>query len=300
MNHTSATPSATSQPVWCWRDGVRRAALDELAEEIPVAFEYNGVPFAVLMASPADLEDLALGFTLSEGIARADQFEAVQVWTGAGTARLSIEIATPALEPLLAQRQRNLIGRTGCGLCGTESLSGVLRPLPDLRGRGPLLAPEALERALADLEPLQALRKRTGATHAAAWCHADGSIDCVREDVGRHNALDKLIGSLAARTIDPASGFALVSSRASFEMVQKAATFGITVLAAVSAPTKLGVSLANQCGQTLIGFARGRSFTAYSAAGRMAGLQPVHTPQTNKPHSRSRASKPSSTTPTPN
>jgi len=290
----------SAQPVWCWRGGVRRAAQDELAEEIPVSFEYNAVPFAVLMASPADLKDLALGFTLSEGIALADQIEAVQVWTGAGTARLSIEITTPALEPLLAQRQRNLAGRTGCGLCGTESLAGVLRPLPDLRGRGPRLTPLSIERALAELEPLQALRKRTGATHAAAWCHADGSIDSVREDVGRHNALDKLIGSLAERAIDPASGFALVSSRASFEMVQKAATFGITVLVAVSAPTKLGVSLAQQCGQTLIGFARARSFSAYSAAGRISNLQLPHTPLIRTAHSHDPAHELSFTTPAPN
>jgi FdhD protein len=269
--------SASTQPVWCWRDGTRRAALDELAEEIPVAIEYNATPFAVMMASPADLDDLALGFTLSEGIARQDQYESVQTWVGSSSARLAIEIATPALEPLLALRQRNLVGRSGCGLCGTESLPGVLRPLPDLRGRGPRLGTEAIERALTELEPLQALRNCTGATHAAAWCQPDGRICCVREDVGRHNALDKLIGALAARGTDPASGFALVSSRASFEMVQKAATFGITVLVAVSAPTKLGVSLANQCGQTLIGFARGRSFTAYSAAGRIAALEPIYT-----------------------
>jgi len=154
------------------------------------------------------MEDLALGFTLSEDIARLDQFESVQVWTGAGAARLSIEVGTAALEPLLAQRQRNLVGRSGCGLCGTESLPGVLRPLPGLRGLGPLVTPLALKRAPADLVPLQALCDRTGATHAAAWCNADGGIDCVREDVGRHNALDKLIGTLAARAIDPACGFA--------------------------------------------------------------------------------------------
>jgi FdhD protein len=169
----------------------------------------------------------------------------------------------------LKERRRTLAGRTGCGICGTESLDQVLRPLPDLSTNRLRISPAALDRAYAGLDAAQPLQRCTGAAHSAVWCGPAGEIALAREDVGRHNALDKLIGGLLRTGIDTRRGFALVTSRASVEMVQKSATAGIALLAAVSAPTALAVRVAEACGQTLVGFARGDSFSVYTGAERI-------------------------------
>jgi FdhD protein len=252
------------------RDGAAQADSAQVAAEVPVAFEYNGISHAVMLATPADLEDFALGFSLSEGIvdSRAE-FLGVEIHPADNGITLSIEVSGAAFAHL-KERRRTLAGRTGCGICGTESLDQVLRPLPALAGRGPQVTGSALARAHAQLPQVQPLARVTGATHGAAWCAADGTITCAREDVGRHNALDKLIGYLARTLADTSAGFALITSRASVEMVQKSATAGIALLAAVSAPTSLAVRIAGECGQTLVGFARGTSFSVYTHAARIA------------------------------
>jgi FdhD protein len=242
-----------------------------LAAEVPIAFEYNGIAHAVMLATPADLDDFALGFTYSEGIveARAD-FHGMEVLASEQGLTLAIDIAAAAFARLKARR-RTLAGRTGCGICGTESLDQVLRPLPDLSAQPLAIAPAALARAHAGLADVQPLQQVTGAAHGAVWCTAEGSIVRAREDVGRHNALDKLIGALLRDDADTSRGFALITSRASVEMVQKSATAGIAILAAVSAPTALAVRVAEGCGQTLIGFARGHGFSVYTHGRRVAG-----------------------------
>jgi FdhD protein len=238
-----------------WQDGCRTAGQDLLAEEVPVALEYNGIGHAVMLASPADLEDFALGFSLSEGIIDTHEdvlgMEVDVVPTGI---RLALRI-TGGCFARLRERRRLLAGRTGCGLCGVDSLDQVRRPLPAVTAPATLDA-AALQRALGDLGSHQPVQRQTGATHAAAWLAGDGSILCAREDVGRHNALDKLIGALARQRADFGSGAALITSRASVEMVQKAATVGIGILAAVSAPTALAVRVAAEANLTLIGFLR--------------------------------------------
>jgi FdhD protein len=253
-----------------WAGGRARDAQAELAHEVPVAFEYNCISHAVMLATPADLDDFAIGFTLSEAIATAAQCYGVEVRESAAGITLAIDIAAAAFAPLKARR-RTLAGRTGCGVCGTESLEQVLRPLPDLSERDLRISPQALARAHGALAGVQPLQHATGAAHGAVWCGADGAIVCAREDVGRHNALDKLIGALARGGVDAGAGFALVTSRASVEMVQKSATVGIAVLAAVSAPTALAVRVAEACGQTLVGFARGAEFSVYAHGRRIAG-----------------------------
>jgi FdhD protein len=174
---------------------------------------------------------------------------------------LQLEVAA-ACEWRLKERRRNLVGRTGCGLCGTESLDQVRRTLPPLQR--PTIAPEVPGRAQRALREWQAVQRLTGATHAAAWCDREGGIQLLREDVGRHNALDKLIGAMNKAAIDPAQGWVLVTSRASFEMVQKTAMAGAGLLAAVSAPTTLAVALAQQAGLALAGFVRGDDLVAYT------------------------------------
>jgi len=171
----------------------------------------------------------------------------------------------------LKSRRRTLAGRTGCGICGTESLDQVLRPMPDLSGYAIRVTAAALARTFFALHEHQPLQRATGAAHGAVWCALDGAILLAREDIGRHNALDKLIGALTNARIDTTHGYAMVTSRASVEMVQKSATAGIAVLAAVSAPTALGVQVASDCGQTLIGFARGAEFSVYSHPERVVG-----------------------------
>lgn len=246
------------------RGACAEPATAQIAQEVPVAFEYNGVAHAVMLATPGDLEDFALGFSLSEGIIdAASDLYGVEVRAAASGITLALEVAAGAFVRL-KEKRRTLAGRTGCGICGAESLAQVLRPLPPLAARGPRIDAAALARAHAQLAAAQPLQRATGATHGAVWCTPDGRVAAAREDVGRHNALDKLIGALARARVDTGSGFALITSRASVEMVQKSATAGVALLAAVSAPTALAVRSADECGQTLIGFARGADFSIYT------------------------------------
>jgi FdhD protein len=264
-------PGAVAHAEWRLRDGTWRAGSAELAVEAPIAFEFNGIAHAVMLATPRDLEDFALGFSLSEGIldSAADLY-AVDVQRTDPGYTLTLQVASAAFARL-KQRRRTLAGRTGCGICGTESLEQVLRPLPTLALTQGVLGPQALAAATGALGGAQLLQQATGATHGAAWCTLDGAIVTVREDVGRHNALDKLIGALVRARVDRRAGFALITSRASVEMVQKAATADIAILAAVSAPTSLALEVAERSGLTLIGFARGANFSVYSHRARLAG-----------------------------
>jgi FdhD protein len=236
---------------------------EQIVEEIPVVIVYNAIPHVVMMATPADLEDFVLGFSITEELIRspADLRDVKVIRYGQG-----IEVQTTvdeACEAVVASRARRLSGRTGCGICGTDSIDAVMKTLRSVRTGQPV-RPAAIEAALAALASRQPLNALSGAVHAAAWVRVDGTVDEVREDVGRHNALDKLIGALLPRGVDPEAGFILVTSRASFEMVQKAAVFGAPLLAAISGPTGLAVRVAEQSGMTLVGFARGDRLTIYT------------------------------------
>ncbi|MDL2355969.1 MAG: formate dehydrogenase accessory sulfurtransferase FdhD [Pseudomonadota bacterium] len=259
----AASAPTSSQLVSRLRAGRWSELDDHLAEEVPVALEYNGVSHAVMMATPSDLEQFALGFSLSEGIlGSAREFYGVEISHGAAGITAHIDIAAAAFARL-KERRRSMTGRTGCGLCGVDSLAQVLRPLPCM-APGRALSARAIRRALAGVKQMQPLNRVTGATHAALWCDSAGALHSGFEDVGRHNALDKLIGALAHSGAELADGFALITSRASVEMVQKAATAGIAALVAMSAPTALAARTAQECGMTLVAFARGDDFVAYA------------------------------------
>ena len=244
-----------------------------LAEEVPVALVFNGISHAVMMASPVHLEDFALGFALTEGlIDHASQLYGVEVIHQTNGIELQLDVAAQA-EARLKERRRSMAGRTGCGLCGADSLAQVKLALPQ--------APEvhidvdAMHRAHAHMQALQPLKQQTGATHAAAWSNAKGEITLLREDVGRHNALDKLIGALFKTPTNLREGFICITSRASFEMVQKTVMAGAGALTAVSAPTRLAVELAEQHNLALAGLVRGQTFTAYSHLTRFTISQPI-------------------------
>ena len=238
-----------------WEQGRQQQDHDQVAEEIPVALVYNGISHVVMMASPDNLKEFALGFSLSEGIVKhPDEFYDIEIESHPRGFELQISICNQRIAEL-KQRRRNLAGRTGCGLCGAESLQQAIRPIAKVRPQ-PLPSDEALQAAVKELSSWQPLQSMTGAFHGAAWCDQQGKIQLLREDVGRHNALDKLIGSLQSEKQSTQQGFALVSSRASYEMVQKACSVGITTLAAVSAPTSLAIELADEAGLNLVGFAR--------------------------------------------
>ena len=258
-----------------------RPDTDMLARECAVALEFNGVSHAVMLATPLDLEDFALGFALSEGIIdRAGQCYGIDIHEGDDGWTARIEIAAACFSRL-KQSRRTLTGRTGCGLCGVESLAHAVRALPDLRGACPPIDPASISRALCELDRHQAIGAATGATHAAAWADAAGNIRIVREDVGRHNALDKLIG--AGQRSEPADwgdGFLIITSRASMEMVQKAAMAGVALLVALSAPTDLAVRLSAQHGICLVGFANPEHWTVYSHPQRLGRTTANRAPQT--------------------
>lgn len=253
-----------------WRETDQDERVDLIAEEVPVAMRYNGTAFAVMMATPCDLEDFALGFSLSEGlVARPQQVLSIDVQPQLEGIELKMIVAEDAPGAALDPANGRLLpGRGGCGLCGTRQLEDVLRPLPPIRDRRSY-PPLALQRALAALAQHQPMNAASGSTHAAAWADASGRIGWVREDVGRHNALDKLIGALHHNEHGSEGGLLVISSRASYEMVSKAARAGASVLAAVSAPTALAIDLARSAGLCLVGFAREGGFNVYTHPERL-------------------------------
>jgi formate dehydrogenase accessory protein FdhD len=253
-----------------WRDGESLRVSDHVAEEAPVALTYNGIPHVVMLATPADLEDLALGFTLSESIvAQPDEIkslEAVQREDGALEVRIGI---VGARFSELLRHQRNLSGRTGCGLCGAQTVEDAIRHPAPVTG-GVKVDVKSMHEALVDLKRRQEINLRTGSVHAAAWVLPESGIQFVREDVGRHNALDKVIGAVVRAGGDFAAGYFIVTSRASYEMVQKSVTVGGTFLTAVSAPTAFAVRLAEATGLTLVGFAREHQHVVYAHPSRLS------------------------------
>ncbi|HKU60909.1 MAG TPA: formate dehydrogenase accessory sulfurtransferase FdhD [Gemmatimonadales bacterium] len=255
-------------PATRWRDGQASATTETIAEETPVAIVYNGIPHVVMMATPQDLEDFALGFSLTEElIASPADLQEVQVVRYSQGIEIQARVSQ-ACEEVIAGRTRRLTGRTGCGICGADSVSMVLKQLHPV-AEGVTISGSALRRALEALSSHQSLNAEAGAVHAAAWAGLDGAVQVVREDVGRHNALDKLIGALLKAGTDPRSGFIVVTSRASFEMVQKTTVLGAPLLAAISGPTGLAVRVARQAGLTLVGFARGGGHTVYTHPERL-------------------------------
>ena len=267
---TEACPGVVSRHIVRWRDDHGAPAEDFVAEERPIAMAYNGRAFAVMMATPHDLEDFALGFSLSEGLIREPaQLLSVEIRDLLEGTQLAMTVSADAHGAHLDGAADHLLpGRSGCGICGTRQLENAVRQPGAVHGDVGLTH-AGLQRALAELQQRQPMNAATGAVHAAAWARADGEIVLVREDVGRHNALDKLIGALHRGGLDPATGFALVTSRASYEMATKAASAGITVLAAISAPTALAIELARSAGLTLVGFARPGSHNIYTHPERL-------------------------------
>lgn len=241
---------------------------DEVAVEVPVALTYNRQAHVVMMVTPDALEDFAVGFSLTEGIlVQLSDLHGIQVLEREGGLEVAMSVGPDSLARIKQQR-RNMVGRTGCGLCGAETLQQANRP-PSTVPDSVVVSAAALQAAVDALDSHQNLQQDTGAVHGAAWCSLRGDILHLREDVGRHNALDKLIGHIARSDVDTGSGFALVSSRASYEMVYKAAAMEIEVLVAVSAPTTLAIDFANRCGLTLVGFARPGRHNVYTLEGRV-------------------------------
>jgi formate dehydrogenase accessory protein FdhD len=255
-------------PALRWQDGAVEERTELVAEETPVAIVYNGLPHVVMMATPQDLEDFALGFSVTEELIRtATDLRAVEVVRYSQGIEIQATVAAEC-EAGISTRNRRLTGRTGCGICGAESVTAVLKQLHPVTATSEVSG-AAVQRAMNALPARQTLNAAAGAVHAAAWASLDGTIELVREDVGRHNALDKLIGALLKRGIDVGTGFLVVTSRASFEMVQKATVLGAPLLAAISGPTGLAVRVAHQSGLTLVGFTRGGRHTVYTHSERL-------------------------------
>nr|WP_207132542.1 formate dehydrogenase accessory sulfurtransferase FdhD [Klebsiella aerogenes] len=250
------------------REDLQHPQPDEVAEEVPVALVYNGISHVVMMATPRDLEHFAVGFSLSEGIIQSRQeiygMDVVQACNGV---EVQIELSSRRFMGL-KERRRALAGRTGCGVCGVEQLNDIGKPVEPLPF-SQTFALSHLDRALKQLNEVQPIGRLTGCTHAAAWVRPDGELAGGHEDVGRHVALDKLLGRRSAEGEGWQRGAALVSSRASYEMVQKAAMCGVEILFAVSAATTLAVEVAERCNLTLVGFCRPGRATIYTHPQRL-------------------------------
>ena len=267
LENNASAPTSAEVPVQRWKNGTLTRTTDFVTEEVPVALVYHGVPHVVMLASPADLEDYAVGFTVSEGLANPGEIQSVEIERAAESIEVRIGIAGERFSELL-RRRRNLTGRSGCGLCGAETVEEAIRP-PVQVAKGLTVTSADMHAALLQLESMQPINARTGSIHAAAWVVPGKGIQFVREDVGRHNALDKVIGALVRGGLDVAAGYAVITSRASFEMVQKAAAAGITFMVAVSAPTALAIRMAEQTGLTLVGFARREQHVVYAHPERL-------------------------------
>jgi FdhD protein len=259
-----------------WRHGTRVAPVArDIPEETPLALTFNRETYAVMMGTPADLADFATGFALTERIvARAEEITALDVLEHAQGIELRMELDAAHLAAL-TRRRRRLAGPTGCGLCGIDSLAEAVRP-PRPVPPGPTVTAVDIAAALQAMEPLQALNAATHAVHAAAFWHPAEGIVALREDVGRHNALDKLAGALARAGRTAREGMVLLSSRVSIEMVQKSAAIGAAVLVAVSAPTAHAVRLADAAGMTLVAVARRDGFEVFCGAHRITTEASAH------------------------
>ena len=261
-------PSYQEFTVDRWKSDQHISELDSIAEEVPISLIYNGMPHVVMLATPTNLEEFALGFSITEGIIKSPQeLLSARVYNRSNGIEVQIKIPEERFQ-CMSDKGRNLTGRTGCGLCGASTLKQAIRKPSEVVGDLRVSAID-LSNALTELVSFQKLNKMTGAVHAAAWVIPGKGIIDIREDVGRHNALDKLIGFLLRTEKELSSGFVLVTSRASFEMVQKTAWVGINMLAAISAPTGLAIRLAKETNLTLIGFARGAQHVIYTHPHRL-------------------------------
>jgi FdhD protein len=261
-------PSYQLSKVERWQSNIRSIQQDYIAEEVPVSLVYNGVPHVVMLVTPTNLEDFALGFSITEGIIESPpELLSSHVYNRSNGIEVRLEIPDQRFH-YLSDKGRNLTGRTGCGLCGASTLKQAIRDPKPVQGELNVSA-EELFSSLADINEHQQLNQLTGAVHAAAWIVPGQGVQYVREDVGRHNALDKLIGLLLRIGKNPAAGFVVITSRASYELVQKATSVGITLLAAMSAPTGLAIRLAEEAGLTLVGFVRDNQHVVYTHPGRL-------------------------------
>ena len=259
--HLGNTGVSSTMPARRFAGGEPSHSSEVVAEETPVTMVFNGSPQAVMMATPDDLHDFASGFAITEGFVKAHaeltRIDIVHYSRG-------VEIQMETISPIGNDTpRRRLAGRTGCGICGKDEVDQVLRAIPAVDSTS-TFSTDAIARAMRELREQQPLNRATGGTHAAGWASLDGQVMLVREDVGRHNALDKLIGALHCSATEPNSGFVVLTSRGSFELVQKVAVFGAALLCTVSAPTALAIRVASDANVTLAGFARDERVTAYS------------------------------------
>jgi len=261
-------PVSRQVAVFNWDKQGKHRRDDQVAREVPVALTYNKQAHVVMMVTPSELEDFAIGFSLTEGIIKGfAELTGINLIAREDGLEVALSVTAECFARLDRQR-RNLVGRTGCGLCGAESLEQAMRS-PAVVSSELSVRHHALQKAVRSLDDHQPLQAETGAVHGAAWCNRAGEIQFLREDVGRHNALDKLIGHLARIDFDAGAGFVVISSRASYEMVYKAAAVGIEVLVAVSAATTLAIDYAHRSGMTLVGFARPGRHNIYTFEGRI-------------------------------
>jgi FdhD protein len=258
-----------------WRGDAAQDGVRLVPRETPVALTYNRTTHAVMLATPADLEDFAIGFSLSEGIiGKADDILALDVVEVPEGIECRMDLAGDRLDSL-TKRQRRLAGPSGCGLCGLDSLAAAIRPAPSVPG-GRAFTPAMIQDAMRSMPAAQTLNATTHAVHAAAFWTPEQGLVALREDVGRHNALDKLAGALARTGTTADRGLVLLSSRVSIEMVQKAATMGAPVIVAISAPTSLAIDVANRAGITLIGVARSDGFEVFTNLDRITTRMAQH------------------------
>ena len=255
-----------------WRDGSEVHGDRAIPEETAVAFTFNTASYAVMMATPQDLEDFAVGFALTEGvISSIEAIEGIDIVDEEVGIELRVWLKAPHAVEFLGRR-RKMAGPTGCGLCGVESLAEAMRPPPAV-GEGLVFTPSQIMSAVDSLFPLQVLNHETRAVHAAGFWDPERGLVAVREDVGRHNALDKLAGALARDNSTARQGLVVLTSRVSIEMVQKSAAIGAPIIAAVSAPTALAVRMADDCGMTLVAIARKDGFEVFTHPHRVTGKQ---------------------------
>lgn len=253
---------------WIAADGSVIVERRAVPEEAAIGIAYDSRPHLVVIGTPADIEDLAFGFTVTEGVATAAQIERVAVSRTDEGWSADVLLTREGSASAALTRRRTLEARSSCGLCGIEALRDALRPTRRVTGNLTVTR-DAVQRAVAGMEGRQPLGRSTRATHAAAWADASGEVMLAREDVGRHNSLDKVVGAAVRAGLDPAEAFLIVTSRCSYEMVDKAACAGVAVLVAISAPTALAIRRAEASGMTLVALARGDGHTVFAGRERI-------------------------------